>query len=525
MCPLSLIIKNQSDDLAGVEIFIIFEHFFYNKFFVTLPASGKMKMEFQFKTKMFSTILILSCSILPAFIVSGSKETSHFPDNEDLEHYYSDFHDQTKITWRDRLAKRDKPKPRRLCCSPGAGNNGCGSCPSGKYDYRPFMGRYRPYWGGGCSSCCQSCGSYTGGRANSYYGQINLPSMTRGKGYNGNSRQTRCYECNGEVYNSYRSCRACTAGKRAGNPWGQCSNCPAGQYQGSNSYTSTGCTSCPAGKYSSSAGASSCTTCPSGRFNSGSGSTSCIGCDNGKYVSSDYKSCVNCPSGKYDSNLGGSSQQSHCLNCPSGKYQSSAGATSCNSCPGGQASNSGATSCTLCNRGQYSSGGASCQNCPSGQYSGDGASSCTSCPSGKFSPAGASACIECKTGYYNAGDWASCKECPMGWKSTATKTTCAGCPQGTQQPSAGMSYCDDCGVGTYQNQVGQAYCKVCAAGQYRTSNSGSPASCISCSAGKYLSDAGNDATKHDTASDCSTVSVTCSFFFAIQIHAPLFSRS
>jgi hypothetical protein len=34
MCPLSLIIKNQSDDLAGVEIFIIFEHFFYNKFVV-----------------------------------------------------------------------------------------------------------------------------------------------------------------------------------------------------------------------------------------------------------------------------------------------------------------------------------------------------------------------------------------------------------------------------------------------------------------------------------------------------------
>ena len=68
-----------------------------------------------------------------------------------------------------------------------------------------------------------------------------------------------------------------------------------------------------------------------------------------------------------------------------------------------------------------------------------------------------------------------------------------------------MSYCDDCGVGTFQNQLGQPNCKVCAAGQYRTSFNGSKASCISCSAGKYLNDAGNDATKHDTSSDCSTV--------------------
>ena len=63
--------------------------------------------------------------------------------------------------------------------------------------------------------------SWTGG------GNINLPSMTQGKGYVGGSRNTRCNECNGEVYNSYTACRACSAGRRAGNPWGQCSQCPA----------------------------------------------------------------------------------------------------------------------------------------------------------------------------------------------------------------------------------------------------------------------------------------------------------
>lgn len=153
-------------------------------------------------------------------------------DSEDMGDFYNEYESQTKLSWHDRLKGRKKPARRRLCCAAGAGNNGCGSCPAGKYDYRPYMGRHRPYWGGGCGSCCQSCTLYVGGRSNSNGGNINLPTMTRGKGYNSGSRQTRCNECNGEVYNSGRNCRACSAGKIAGNPWGSCSNCPAGRYQG-----------------------------------------------------------------------------------------------------------------------------------------------------------------------------------------------------------------------------------------------------------------------------------------------------
>jgi hypothetical protein len=55
--------------------------------------------------------------------------------------------------------------------------------------------------------------------------------------------------------------------------------------------------------------------------------------------------------------------------------------------------------------------------------------------------------------------------------------------------------------------MGQAYCKVCDAGRYRPSNSASRVSCLDCDAGKFLSDAGNDATRHDTANDCSTCSL------------------
>jgi hypothetical protein len=114
---------------------------------------------------MFILLFVLGLTISQTTTVSGSKETSHFPDDEKFEHFYSDFEQQSKLDWRDRLEKRKKPKRRRLCCAPGAGNNGCGSCPSGKYDYRPYMGRYRPYWGGGCSSCCQSCSQYVGGQS------------------------------------------------------------------------------------------------------------------------------------------------------------------------------------------------------------------------------------------------------------------------------------------------------------------------------------------------------------------------
>ena len=200
------------------------------------------------------------------------------------------------LTWREQLEGRIKPKSRRLCCSPGNVNNGCGSCPSGRYDRRPFSGRHRPYWGGGgngCTNtarstgqnCCGSCSDYVGGNSDSSGGNINLPTMPQGTGYGSGTSQTRCSRCYGEVYNNAQSCRDCTAGKRAGNPWGSCSNCPAGQYQGSNSYTSSTCTACSSGQFSSSDGAGTCTPCPNGKFNSGSGSTSCIGCEDGKYVS------------------------------------------------------------------------------------------------------------------------------------------------------------------------------------------------------------------------------------------------
>ncbi len=57
--------------------------------------------------------------------------------------------------------------------------------------------------------------------------------------------------------------------------------------------------------------------------------------------------------------------------------------------------------------------------------------------------------------------------------------------------------------------MGQAYCSVCGAGTYRPASSASRRSCLDCDAGKYLSDAGNDATRHDTANDCATVSLFC----------------
>lgn len=57
--------------------------------------------------------------------------------------------------------------------------------------------------------------------------------------------------------------------------------------------------------------------------------------------------------------------------------------------------------------------------------------------------------------------------------------------------------------------MGQAYCSVCGAGTYRPASSASRITCLYCDAGKYLSDAGNDATRHDTANDCATVSLFC----------------
>ena len=195
------------------------------------------KLHIQFKSKptmkCLHVLYLLLLFLSPSRAKYDQKLNDPLPDDsEDMGDFYNEYESQTKLSWHDRLKGVKKPARRRLCCAAGAGNDGCGSCPAGKYDRRPYMGRYRPYWGGGCGSCCQSCTQYVGGSSNSNGGNINLPTMTRGKGYNSGSRQTRCNECNGEVYNSGQNCRACSAGKIAGNPWGSCTNCPSGRYQG-----------------------------------------------------------------------------------------------------------------------------------------------------------------------------------------------------------------------------------------------------------------------------------------------------
>ncbi|GMI12408.1 hypothetical protein TrLO_g13369, partial [Triparma laevis f. longispina] len=70
------------------------------------------------------------------------------------------------------------------------------------------------------------------------------------------------------------------------------------------------------------------------------------------------------------------------------------------------------------------------------------------------------------------------------------------------------SSCTSCGAGKFLSDAGEiaskhnsAYdCAVCGAGKW--SGSAASASCTSCEAGKYLGDAGVSAIEHDSGDDC-----------------------
>ena len=134
------------------------------------------------------------------------------------------------------------------------------------------------------------------------------------------------------------TCSPCAAGQFSNAGQGQCTSCPAGQYQ-----TVTGqseCSLCQAGKFSATAGAFGCADCTAGQT-SDAGASACSSCAKGKYASANG-GCSACPAGTI------AGEANSCRACPRGRHAASGSITTVPPPSPDIAGEAGALACSAC---------------------------------------------------------------------------------------------------------------------------------------------------------------------------------
>ena len=163
-------------------------------------------------------------------------------------------------------------------------------------------------------------------------------------------------------------------------------------------------------------------------------------------------------------------------------------------------------------------------SCDPGEYCLDvGCIECAICQSGRYKTGSntATSCTACDAGRYIADDGntvgehnqvSDCDYCtPPNYNTASGQASCdsLSCPAGATWTT---SSCTVCPEGRYQNTAGLTSCIICASGKYNPNdNSGGLSAvagfnqvsdCVSCDAGRFISDNAGDQTKHDAESDC-----------------------
>ena len=213
-----------------------------------------------------------------------------------------------------------------------------------------------------------------------------------------------------------------------------------------------------------------------------------------------FETILKCPEGSYSGP--GSFRLSNCSSCTPGTVIAQAEPLVCESCPAGRFQPGTAFSSRV-----------TCRDCPAGRYLVDDAQD--------DSEAAAAAhdaeddCRFCARGEAYISPTETCSVCPAGTyqdvgDSTAAAVQCKICPGGRFLVDAGVdasahanvSQCKFCAAGTqFVNHT--APCTVCAGGRYQDQNSVPSAHCKSCAAGTALVNNGsNAAAAHNAESKC-----------------------
>ena len=356
-------------------------------------------------------------------------------------------------------------------------------------------------------------------------------------------------------------CDSCAVGSFAVRGQTSCTECSAGQYQGSAGQTS--CDTIPDGQQGQSvntvgeayveSGASYAVHCKEGFTGDGTGA--CASCQAGQSVASGgTTSCAPCLAGtaRALNHNGG------CTTCDAsnGKYQDQAGQASCKTCsPPSQTlgsetyvsaictntANTGFMACGSCSQDEVEN-----DACVSGSYSQTGsAQTCQSnqetctCNNGIPSTgiSGCTTCNSCNAGFTLVGD--ACNACPDG-KYSNGGGSCTNCPagkKGTVSDGDLDTACVDCAAGKWSSTAGAASshtCTDCVSGKYNTDDGEATDTCKDCPVGKNspaASDHGDDCEwkvtmygyvlMPDNPSTCTPGSCPCNDKPCVQWHGQL----
>ncbi|CAG2223568.1 unnamed protein product [Mytilus edulis] len=211
-------------------------------------------------------------------------------------------------------------------------------------------------------------------------------------------------------------------------------------------------------------------------------------------------SCTTCPAGQACTVNG------TVTDCPAGTYNA-AGETTCTTCASGYYSDSaGSSSCTICTAGYDCSDPAlTPTQCLAGTFSNPGDDGCTNCATA-FSPVACASgetisCQACSAGFYCAAN-ALPVPCATGTYSTVGLAACLPCPTG-QSCNDPAEAPVNCGTG-YYSPSGQATCIQCPSGKECDRNLDTLASCAT---GSYSLAGDDDCTTCPIGSFCPFPSV------------------
>ena len=281
------------------------------------------------------------------------------------------------------------------------------------------------------------------------------------------------------------------------------------------------CTVCPAGKTqdSDTTDNATCRWCPSGRFllddaridaaKHDNTTQDCLTCVRGKEFADRVSNCTVCHAGKtQDSDT---TDNATCRWCPAGRYllddaqidpDNHDNATEdCLRCTVGHEFTTQTSNCTICRAGHYQNSSlvdnATCVACPIGRYLLDDSqlpqahanqSQCLYCLPGTNFTRIDTDCHVCPAGFYKPeyhdAD-ARCKECPVGRYITDKGLD--------RKKHEFQNQCLNCTVGRIFEKTSEA-CRACAFGRYQDENERVETVCKACPVDTFISDHRGDAT-------------------------------
>ena len=108
--------------------------------------------------------------------------------------------------------------------------------------------------------------------------------------------------------------------------------------------------------------------------------------------------------------------------------------------------------------------------------------------SSPFSSVDRQSCEKCGPGFWMdiSGANTECKGCGLGkFSAFSVQTSCLDCPKGYQQHELESPFCLPCTPGTINSEVGQENCKVCGTGTYMPLAASEDSLCTDCISGQY----------------------------------------